>query len=150
MPHPDGTHTKDEHREEILRRAQAYLLAGAPAERALKQAGIDWRHHLAREADEKIAGVMKFLGVSAEDRRPQNEKDPPSRSPAGRGGRSERGRAACEETNSHGDGRHNQDRTRCGSAALAPPGIDHSSQPRVKALNKPTPRAPRLVTTNHT
>ena len=63
MPNPDGTRTADEHREEIMRRAGKYVAAGAPPERAIEQAGIDWRNHLAREADEKIAGVMKFLGV---------------------------------------------------------------------------------------
>ena len=63
MPNPDGTRTKDEHRRELIRRMMDKVHAGMDYEEALVKAGEEYREAIQQEGAEKIAGVMKFLGV---------------------------------------------------------------------------------------
>ena len=64
MPNPDGTLTRDEHRAEIIRRAEAYLATGMSPDDAIGRAGADHRAALKAEGDRKIAAVRKFLGIA--------------------------------------------------------------------------------------
>lgn len=61
MPNPDGTRTRDEHRREILARAQAYVAQGWLAEDAIAQAGEDHNEAIRREGDRKVEQIMRFL-----------------------------------------------------------------------------------------
>lgn len=61
MPNPDGTRTRNEHRREILARAQTYVSLGWLAEDAIDQAGEDHREAIKREGDRKVEQVMRFL-----------------------------------------------------------------------------------------
>lgn len=62
MPNPDGTHTAEEHRREILARANDLIVNnGMPHDDAIALAGRLWRDELKAEGDRKIAEVEKFL-----------------------------------------------------------------------------------------
>lgn len=64
MPNPDGTYTAEEHRREILVRANDMIVnQGMPHDDAIALAGRQWRDELKTEGDRKIAAVEKFLGM---------------------------------------------------------------------------------------
>lgn len=62
MPNPNGTRTRDEHRQAILALAEKHVEQGKSPDDAITAAGAEWRERLRAEGDEKIAGVLKFLG----------------------------------------------------------------------------------------
>lgn len=61
MPNPDGTRTKDEHRQAILSLMRENVRAGMSPDDALTKASADWQERLRVEGERKIALVERWL-----------------------------------------------------------------------------------------
>jgi hypothetical protein len=65
MPNPDGTRTRNEHRRELIHRMMTHIHNGVDPDEALTRAATEHREIIEREGAEKIAEVMKFLGIKS-------------------------------------------------------------------------------------
>lgn len=65
MPNPDGTRTRNEHRSELIRRMMDHVHNGIDPDEALTRAAAEHKEQIQREGAEKMAGVMKFLGIKS-------------------------------------------------------------------------------------
>lgn len=63
MPNPDGTRTRDEHRRELVHRMMEHVNNGVDPDEALTRAAAEHKEQIQREGAQKIADVMRFLGV---------------------------------------------------------------------------------------
>lgn len=65
MPNPDGTLTRHEHATIIMALARKFVAAGDSVEDAISKAGQQHRAEIKRHGEQKIADVMKRLGIKS-------------------------------------------------------------------------------------
>jgi hypothetical protein len=64
MPNPNGTHTKDEHRQAIIALAQRHIENGMTPENAFTVAGAEWRDAIKQHGEQKMDEVLRWLNKS--------------------------------------------------------------------------------------
>lgn len=61
MPNPNGTRTRDEHRQAILGRVLGHVMNGKHPDEALTLASAEHKQQIEREADAKVEQVKNWL-----------------------------------------------------------------------------------------